>query len=75
MGHSMGGHGALVLGLRNPNLYKSISAFAPICHPMQAPWGEKAFGNYLGPDREAWKQYDATELGQVGVWVDNLCRC
>ena len=65
MGHSRGGHGALVLGLRNPQLYKSISAFSPICHPMQVPWGQKAFSNYLGPDQESWKQYDATDLAQV----------
>ncbi len=61
-GHSMGGHGALVLGLRNPALFKSISAFAPIAAPMQCPWGEKAFSNYLGPDRNTWRDYDATEL-------------
>ena len=62
MGHSMGGHGALVLALRNPALYRSVSAFAPICNPAAVPWGEKAFGGYLGPDREAWKAYDACEL-------------
>ncbi|GAB9474435.1 S-formylglutathione hydrolase [Globisporangium polare] len=62
MGHSMGGHGALVLGIRNPDQYKSISAFAPISHPSQCPWGIKAFTGYLGPDQEAWKQYDATQL-------------
>lgn len=62
MGHSMGGHGALVCGLRNPDRYRSISAFAPICAPMRCPWGEKALSGYLGPDREAWKAYDATEL-------------
>lgn len=61
-GHSMGGHGALVIGLRNPDVYRSISAFAPISAPSQCPWGEKALGNYLGPDREAWKAYDATEI-------------
>ena len=58
----MGGHGALTLGLRNPSLYKSLSAFSPIAAPMQSPWGQKAFGNYLGPDRETWRAYDATEL-------------
>lgn len=62
MGHSMGGHGALVCGLRNPNRFRSISAFAPICAPMRCPWGEKALTGYLGPDRDAWKEYDATEL-------------
>jgi S-formylglutathione hydrolase len=61
-GHSMGGHGALVLALRNPDLYKSVSAFAPIAAPSQCPWGVKAFSGYLGEDREAWKQYDASEL-------------
>lgn len=61
-GHSMGGHGALVLGLRNPETFRSVSAFSPICAPMQCPWGEKAFSNYLGSDRETWKTYDATEL-------------
>jgi S-formylglutathione hydrolase len=62
MGHSMGGHGALVLGLRNPDLYRSISAFAPICAPSQCPWGIKAFTEYLGSDRSRWRDYDATEL-------------
>jgi S-formylglutathione hydrolase len=61
-GHSMGGHGALVCALRNPDQYRSVSAFAPISAPMQSPWGEKAFGGYLGPDRESWREYDATEL-------------
>jgi S-formylglutathione hydrolase len=61
-GHSMGGHGALMLALRNPDLYRSVSAFAPIAAPMRCPWGEKAFGGYLGADREAWKAYDASEL-------------
>jgi S-formylglutathione hydrolase len=61
-GHSMGGHGALVIALRNPGRYRSVSAFSPIVAPTQVPWGEKAFAAYLGPDRDAWKQYDATEL-------------
>ncbi|TMW65822.1 hypothetical protein Poli38472_003587 [Pythium oligandrum] len=61
-GHSMGGHGALVLGLRNPEQYRSISALAPISHPTQCPWGIKAFTGYLGGDQEAWKAYDATLL-------------
>lgn len=61
-GHSMGGHGALTLALRNPSLYKSVSAFAPIVAPMQCPWGQKAFSNYLGADQETWRQYDASEL-------------
>ena len=61
-GHSMGGHGALVVGLRNPDTYRSISAFAPICAPMSCPWGVKAFSGYLGNDREAWSAYDACHL-------------
>ncbi len=61
-GHSMGGHGALVIGLRNPKLYKSISAFAPIVAPTQVPWGNKIFSNYLGKDQQSWKEYDAVEL-------------
>ena len=61
-GHSMGGHGALVCAFRNPQQYLSVSAFAPISSPSQVPWGIKAFSGYLGEDREAWKQYDASEL-------------
>ena len=66
-GHSMGGHGALVVGLRQPEAWRSISAFAPISAPSQVPWGEKAFTGYLGPDRERWRAYDATELVQRGA--------
>lgn len=62
MGHSMGGLGALQIALKNPSLFRSVSAFAPICHPSEAPWGIKALSNYLGSDREAWKAYDPTEL-------------
>ena len=61
-GHSMGGHGALVVALRNPARYHSVSAFAPIANPMTVPWGEKAFGRYLGPDRTRWEAYDASVL-------------
>ncbi|RYF42106.1 MAG: S-formylglutathione hydrolase, partial [Comamonadaceae bacterium] len=61
-GHSMGGHGALTLALRHPGRFKTLSAFAPICAPSRCPWGEKAFTGYLGPDRNAWKRHDATEL-------------
>ena len=61
-GHSMGGHGALVIALRNPGRYRSVSAFSPIVAPSQVPWGEKAFAAYLGQDRDAWLQYDATAL-------------
>jgi len=61
-GHSMGGHGALICALKNPGRYKSVSAFAPISHPSEAPWGKKAFSGYLGSDINTWKAYDATEL-------------
>jgi S-formylglutathione hydrolase len=61
-GHSMGGHGALVLGLRNPDIYRTVSAFAPIVAPMRVPWGQKAFSTYLGPDQSAWRDWDASEL-------------
>ena len=61
-GHSMGGHGALTIALKNPGRYRSVSAFSPIVAPSQVPWGEKAFNAYLGDDREAWTQYDAAEL-------------
>ena len=61
-GHSMGGHGALVLGLRNADQYQSISAFAPIVNPTQCPWGQKAFSAYLGDNKDSWKAYDACEL-------------
>jgi S-formylglutathione hydrolase len=62
MGHSMGGHGALVCALRNPGQYRSVSAFAPIVAPSQVPWGHKAFSGYLGTDRARWLEYDATAL-------------
>lgn len=58
----MGGHGALTLYLKNPGLYKSVSAFAPIANPVACPWGQKAFTGYLGDDKESWKKHDATEL-------------
>jgi S-formylglutathione hydrolase len=61
-GHSMGGHGALTLALNNPDLYRSVSAFAPVVAPTRVPWGEKAFSNYIGPDTEAWREHDASEL-------------
>lgn len=62
MGHSMGGHGALICALKNPGLYKSVSAFAPICNPSNCAWGNKAFTGYLGPDKDLWMQWDATNL-------------
>lgn len=61
-GHSMGGHGALVCALRNPDVFRSVSAFAPICAPTQCPWGRKAFAGYLGTDTAAWNRWDATAL-------------
>jgi S-formylglutathione hydrolase len=61
-GHSMGGHGALTIGLRNPDLYQSISAFSPICNPVNCAWGQKAFSAYLGDNVEDWKAYDSCEL-------------
>ncbi|MDH4107073.1 MAG: S-formylglutathione hydrolase [Gammaproteobacteria bacterium] len=61
-GHSMGGHGALTIGLKHPEIYGSVSAFAPISNPMDCPWGRKAFGNYLGSDPASWRSWDATEL-------------
>ncbi len=72
-GHSMGGHGALVLALRNPKSYKSVSAFAPISSPMRCPWGEKALSGYLGPDRDAWRDYDATALIESRGWKGPPC--
>ena len=62
MGHSMGGHGALVIGLKNAARFKAISAFAPISSPSQIPWGIKAFSAYLGEDKASWKEWDASEL-------------
>ncbi len=61
-GHSMGGHGALICALKNPEKYQSVSAFSPIAAPMRCPWGEKAFSNYLGANQENWRNYDASEL-------------
>lgn len=61
-GHSMGGHGALTIGIKNQDRYRSVSAFSPICHPMQVPWGQKAFRAYLGDNKETWKEYDTVEL-------------
>jgi S-formylglutathione hydrolase len=66
-GHSMGGHGALTMALRHPQDYRSVSAFSPICSPTRCPWGEKAFGAYLGPDRGAWAAHDASLLVAAGA--------
>ena len=67
-GHSMGGHGALIAALKNPDKYRSVSAFAPISSPTRCPWGEKALGGYLGPDRTAWQAYDASLLATGSGW-------
>ncbi|RZV50153.1 MAG: S-formylglutathione hydrolase, partial [Sphingomonadaceae bacterium] len=71
-GHSMGGHGALTVGLRHPERFASISAFAPICHPSVVPWGEKAFTAYLGGHRETWRAHDAVALIEDGARVPEL---
>jgi len=71
-GHSMGGHGALTVALRNPGRFRSVSAFAPIASPMRCPWGEKALGGYLGADRAAWRAHDATALIEDGARVAEL---
>jgi S-formylglutathione hydrolase len=63
-GHSMGGHGALTIGLRNPGMFRSLSAFAPICSTLHSPWGQKALGYYLGEDRATWADYDACEVAR-----------
>uniref|UniRef100_A0A914QXS7 S-formylglutathione hydrolase n=1 Tax=Panagrolaimus davidi TaxID=227884 RepID=A0A914QXS7_9BILA len=63
-GHSMGGHGALSIGLKHPEIFRSISAFAPICNPINCQWGQKAFTGYLGDDQTKWKQYDSTEIAK-----------
>jgi len=71
-GHSMGGHGALTIALRNPGRFRSVSAFAPICAPSQVPWGEKALGRYLGADRAAWAEHDAVALIEGGARLPEL---
>lgn len=71
-GHSMGGHGALTISLRNPGRFRSTSAFSPIVSPMNCPWGEKALGGYLGPDRAAWREYDACALIEDGARLPDL---
>ena len=72
MGHSMGGHGALTIGLTHPDRYRSVSAFAPIVAPSRVPWGEKALGGYLGDDRAAWRRHDAVALIEDGARVPAL---
>ncbi len=71
-GHSMGGHGALTMALRNPDRFKSVSAFAPIASPLNCPWGEKALAGYLGPDRDTWREYDACAMINEGTKLPNL---
>jgi S-formylglutathione hydrolase len=71
-GHSMGGHGALTIALRNPDRFRSVSAFAPIVAPLHCPWGEKALGGYLGQDRTAWRPYDACALIEDGARVAEI---
>lgn len=71
-GHSMGGHGALTIALRDPARFRSVSAFAPICAPADCPWGQKALGGYLGDDRGAWRQYDACALIEDGARLPAL---
>jgi S-formylglutathione hydrolase len=67
-GHSMGGHGALIIALRNPDRYQTVSAFAPIASPMRCAWGEKAFTGYLGTDKDRWREYDTTALLEARGW-------
>lgn len=77
-GHSMGGHGALTIFFKNPDKFKSVSAFSPICNPMKCPWGLKAFKGYLGDNEETWKEYDACELAKkynghdVEIFIDQV---
>ncbi|MAZ47504.1 MAG: S-formylglutathione hydrolase [Halobacteriovoraceae bacterium] len=70
-GHSMGGHGALILGLKNSELFESISAFSPIVNPINCPWGQKAFAGYLGEDKSEWSHFDACELLKSGFKSKN----
>jgi S-formylglutathione hydrolase len=71
-GHSMGGHGALTISLRNPGRFRSVSAFAPIVSPLNCPWGEKALSGYIGPDKADWRQYDACALIEDGARLPDL---
>ena len=71
-GHSMGGHGALTVALNHPDRFRSVSAFAPIVAPGQVPWGQKALGGYLGPDRAAWRRHDAVALIEDGARIPEL---
>ena len=71
-GHSMGGHGAITLALRNPDLYRSVSAFAPIANPSASAWGQKQLGAYLGDKPDLWKTHDATELVRSAGWTSDV---
>ena len=71
-GHSMGGHGAITIALRNPGRFRSVSAFAPIVSPINCPWGQKALGGYIGPDQAAWREYDSCALIEDGKRVPEL---
>ena len=71
-GHSMGGHGALTVALRNPDRFRSVSAFAPIAAPSEVPWGQKALTGYLGEDRKSWRKHDAVALIQDGARIEEL---
>ncbi len=71
-GHSMGGHGALICALKNPGVYRSVSAFSPICNPSNCAWGKGCFGTYLGDDIQAWASYDATELVKAGAKISDI---
>ncbi len=71
-GHSMGGHGALICALKNPELYRSVSAFSPICHPTECDWGKGCFTAYLGEDKQSWLEYDATALIYSGARVNDI---
>ncbi|MEE9326661.1 MAG: S-formylglutathione hydrolase [Cocleimonas sp.] len=71
-GHSMGGHGALICSLKNPQMYKSVSAFSPICNPINGDWGKGCFGAYLGDETKAWQAYDATALVEAGAKLNDI---
>ena len=71
-GHSMGGHGALICALKDPQRYRSVSAFSPICHPIECDWGKACFTAYLGDNRKTWHEYDATELVKAGAKVNDV---
>jgi S-formylglutathione hydrolase len=72
LGHSMGGHGALIVALRHPDRYRAVSAFSPIVAPSKVPWGIKALGGYLGPDKQAWREHDAVALIEDGARFSDL---